>query len=109
MPIWGDVFAPANGFESSAPVTIARGNIAEILARLSTRQSPPWGGEPANEDGKMSMAGVRNYRGVVIDRDESVLQAARLARAHRVGDVVVTSPRRAGSEPQARKIEIRAS
>ncbi len=41
MPIWGEVFAPANGNESSAPASIARGQIAEILAWLRTRQSPP--------------------------------------------------------------------
>lgn len=40
MPIWGKVFAPANSFESSAPASIARGQIAEILAWLGTRQSP---------------------------------------------------------------------
>ena len=41
MPIWGEIFAPANSFESSAPASIARGQIAEILAWLRTRQSPP--------------------------------------------------------------------
>ena len=41
MPIWGNVLAPAYSFESSAPASIARGQIAEILAWLGTRQSPP--------------------------------------------------------------------
>jgi CBS domain-containing protein len=39
----------------------------------------------------MSIAGVCNRRVVVIDREESVLEAARLMREHHVGDVVVTS------------------
>ena len=40
MPIWGEVLAPAKHRESSAPANIARGQIAEILAWLSTRQLP---------------------------------------------------------------------
>ena len=39
----------------------------------------------------MSIAGICNRRVIVLDKEQSVLEAARLMREHHVGDVIVTS------------------
>jgi len=39
----------------------------------------------------MSIAGICNRRVIALDKEQSVLEAARLMREHHVGDVIVTS------------------
>ncbi len=39
----------------------------------------------------MSIAGICNRRVIVLDKEQSVLEAARLMREHHVGDVIVTT------------------
>lgn len=47
----------------------------------------------------MTVGAVCNREVVVIERDASILEAARLMREYHVGDVVVTEPRQGGPVP----------